>query len=297
MRAKGLSLAVGLLLFLYSGSLARADDISSILTGKVIPTVTRPVPMPFNAIVEEVLVKPGTPVDVNSPLIRFRLQEEAMRQIQREVNTGAASEELKAQILSLQSQLATTNAERNKTRQLVATGLGSRQALNRLDETVKSMNNRIDLMRTTLKKNENNFQARLRELEEYFGSPIKEGETLPQILTLSSPIKGYVLSLAPALNPGQLIGAGTSPVQVGQLNPALVQIPVYEAEINNIEVGDPVTVEIPALKNRKFKGIVSEISWISNDLDVANPSYYTVEVTVPNPDLALKPGFKAVVSF
>ena len=84
---------------------------------------------------------------------------------------------------------------------------------------------------------------------------------------------------------------------MGQLNPALVQIPVYEAEINNIEVGDPVTVEIPALKNRKFKGIVSEISWISNDLDVANPSYYTVEVTVPNPDLALKPGFKAVVSF
>ncbi|MBD5608513.1 MAG: efflux RND transporter periplasmic adaptor subunit [Desulfovibrio sp.] len=277
--------------------ISAAEDISSILTGKVIPTVTRPVPMPFNAIVEEVLVKPGTAVDVDSPLLRFRLQEEAERQIQREINTGAGSEDLKAQILSIQSQLSTTNAERNKTRQLVASGLGSRQALNRIDETAKSLNHRIELLRSTLTRNENNFKARLRELEEYFGVPLKEGETLPKILTLVSPIKGYVLSLAPALNPGQLIGAGTAPVQVGQLNPVLIQIPVYEAEINNIEVGDPVTVEAPALKNRKFKGIVSEISWISNDLNVANPSYYTVEVTVPNPDLALKPGFKAVVSF
>ena len=32
-------------------------------------------------------------------------------------------------------------------------------------------------------------------------------------------------------------------------------------------------------------------------MNVANPSYYTVEITVPNPDLELKPGFKAVVRF
>ena len=32
-------------------------------------------------------------------------------------------------------------------------------------------------------------------------------------------------------------------------------------------------------------------------MNVANPSYYTVELTVPNPDLELKPGFKAIVRF
>ena len=32
-------------------------------------------------------------------------------------------------------------------------------------------------------------------------------------------------------------------------------------------------------------------------MDVAQPSYYTVELTVPNSQLELKPGFKALVRF
>lgn len=282
---------------LFAGSCVQAEDISSILTGKVIPTVTRPVTIPFNAIVEEILCSPGMEVKKGEPLLKFRLQEDAERSLQREVNSGASTEELKGQILDMERQLSTITAERNKTRQLVSTGLGSRQALNRLEDTLKSLHNRIDLMRVTIQKNEHAFTARLKELDEYFDEPLKEGQQLPEILTLRSPINGHVLSLAPALNPGQLIAAGSSPIQVGQLNPVLIQIPVYEGEINNIKVGDRVQVDIPSLKNRQFTGDVTEISWISSSMDVSQPSYYTVEVTVPNPDLALKPGFKAIVRF
>ena len=52
-----------------------------------------------------------------------------------------------------------------------------------------------------------------------------------------------------------------------------------------------------SLNNKKFNGTVNEISWVSSDMSVSNPSYYTVELTVPNPGLELKPGFKAVVRF
>lgn len=91
--------------------------------------------------------------------------------------------------------------------------------------------------------------------------------------------------------------AGSAPVQVGQLNPVLIQVPVYEADISAIKKEDTAEVEIPSLDNKKFAATVSEISWVSTDMNVANPSYYTVELTVPNPDLELKPGFKAVVRF
>ena len=84
---------------------------------------------------------------------------------------------------------------------------------------------------------------------------------------------------------------------MGQLNPVLIQVPVYEAEISSIKEGDKAEVEIPSLGNRKFAASISEISWTSTDMNVANPSYYTVELTVPNPDLELKPGFKAIVRF
>ncbi len=281
---------------LFLPALAFADD-ASVLTGKVIPTVAREAPVPFNAIIEEVLVKPGERVKKGSPLIRYRLQEEAARQLQKELTNGAGTEQLKGQVLDFERELTNLKAERNKTKQLVSTGLGSRQALARQEENLSAIQSRINLLRTTINKTEQNFTSRLKELENYFGQPVHEGELLPQDLILTSPIDGYVLSVAAAMNPGQLISAGSSPVQVGQLNPVLIQIPVYESEINNIREGDTAEVQIPSLGSKSFKGVVNEISWISNNLDVSQPSYYTVEVTVPNPDLILKPGFKAIVRF
>ncbi len=241
--------------------------------------------MPFNAVIEEVLVKPGAEVNVGSPLVRYRLQDEAERVLQREVTMGAGNENLKSQILELEQRLATATAERNKARGLVGTGLGSRQALARLEENVTGYKNRINLLHSSIRKNDVNFDARLKELSYYFNQPIRAGEKLPRTLTLVSPLGGYVLYVDPALNPGALFGAGGAPIQIGQLNPVL------------IKVGDEAVIEIPSLNNRKFTGLVNEISWLSTDMNVANPSYYNVELTVPNPDLILKPGFKAVVRF
>lgn len=282
---------------LFWPALLFAQEHVTILTGKVVTTVSRPVLMPFNAVVDRVLVKPGTAVEEGSGLMVYTLQDEAERLLQREVTNGAGTESLRGQVLDMQRQLATMNADRNKTRQLVSSGLGSKQALTRIEDNVAALQNRIDLTKDIIRKTESNFKARLAELSSYYGQTIREGETLPKYLTLTSPITGYVLSVAPALNKGQLVAAGSAPIQVGQLNPILIQVPVYEAEINSIAVGDTADVEIPSLGNRKFKGLVSEISWISTDMNVANPSYYTVELTVPNPDLVLKPGFKAIVRF
>ena len=292
--ALGASFAVG------SPALAAESSIgagATILTGKVVTTVTRAVPVPFNAVVDEVLVKPGEAIDKGAPLMRYHLQEEAERVLQREVTTGAATEDLKGQVLDLERRLAETSAQRNKARQLAASGLGSAQASTRLEDDVHSLQRRIDLLRVTIQKSEKNFTARLEELSGYFGTSIKEGERLPSSLTLTSPIDGYVLSLDATLNPGSLLAAGTTPVRVGRLDPVLIQVPVYEAEISGIKAGDFVEVEIPSLNGRKFSGTVNEISWVSNDMSVSNPSYYTVELTVPNPNLELKPGFKAVVRF
>ena len=161
---------------------AESGTSTTILTGKVVTTVTRAVPIPFNAVVDEVLVKPGDAVEKGSPLLRYHLQEEAERILQREVTIGAATENLKGQVLDFERQLAETTAQRNKARQLVASGLGSRQALTRLEDDVDSLKRRIELLRTTIQKTESNFASRLKELEGYYGVPIKEGEQLPVTL-------------------------------------------------------------------------------------------------------------------
>lgn len=276
---------------------AAAESAGTILTGKVITTVTRAAPMPFNAVVDEMLVKPGDAVEKGAPLLKYHLQEDAERVLQREVTTGAGTEELKGQVLDFERRLAETIAQRNKARQLTASGLGSRQALTRLEDDVNSLKQRIELLRATIQKTESNFGARLSELEGYYGVPVKSGAPLPKDLMLHSPIDGYVLALGAETNPGALLPAGSTPVRVGRLDPVLIQVPVYEGEIKNIRVGDTAVVEIPSLGDKKFSAKVNEIAWVSNDMNVANPSYYSVELTVPNPALELKPGFKAVVRF
>ena len=84
---------------------------------------------------------------------------------------------------------------------------------------------------------------------------------------------------------------------VGPLDPMLVQVPVYEGEVRDITVGKIAHVEIPSLGNKTFEAKVNEVSWVSNDMNVEKPSYFTVKLLVPNPHFELKPGFKAVVRF
>ena len=68
-------------------------------------------------------------------------------------------------------------------------------------------------------------------------------------------------------------------------------------DLGRIKEGGHARVEIPSLGDKVFSATITEISWISTNMDVAQPPYYTVELTVPNSQLELKPGFKALVRF
>ena len=70
-----------------------------------------------------------------------------------------------------------------------------------------------------------------------------------------------------------------------------------DGDLGRIKEGGHARVEIPSLGDKVFAATITEISWISTNMDVAQPSYYTVELTVPNSQLELKPGFKALVRF
>lgn len=276
---------------------AWAASQATILSGKVVSPVTRAVPLPFDAIVDEVQVHPGEAVKEGQVLMRYHLPEETERLLQKEVTLGAGTEDLRGQVLDLERRLAEAIAQRNKSKQLVASKLGSSQALSRLEGDVSSLQQRIGLTRATINKNEAAFKERLKELGGYFGTPIAEGTTLPHYLSLTAPIEGHVLSVAGNLYPGALLAKGSSPISVGRMNPMLIQVQVYEAEIGRIKEGDTASVKIPSLQDKTFAAKVASIAWSSNDMSVANPSFYTVELTVPNPDMELKPGFKAVVHF
>ena len=269
----------------------------TILNGKIISTVTRSRPLPFNAIVKEVLVKPGQKVIKDEVLMTYTLTEEAERTLQKELINGAGTEDIKAQILTLQSQLSNLKSESNKARQLAAAGLGSNQASARSAGEVRRVEDRIHLMRQNLKKREESFTKRLEELSSYFGKPVKLAAELPTELMLTTPMEGHVLSVATNAETGAQLGQGFTPILVGKMDPMSIQVQVYENEVGRLKVGDTASVTIPSLSDKVFEARVCQIDWTSSNLDVAQPSYFTVELMVPNPNLELKPGFKAIVKF
>ncbi len=269
----------------------------TILTGKVMATVIRAEPLPFHAIIEKVCVRPGESVKKGSPLLRFRLQGDSERVLQQEITRGSDTEELRGKILELEREQARLEALCKKNRHLVASGLGSTQALSRQESEVVALKERIGLLRSTIRKAELTFSARLRELEKFYNVPLREGMILPDTdLILPSPIDGYVLSIG-SIFPGSLVPQGAQPVKVGPLDPMMIQVPVYEGELEDVSEGKVAQVEIPSLGNKKFEAKVTEISWVSNDMNVDKPSYFTVKLMVPNSKFELKPGFKAVVRF
>ncbi len=155
---------------------------------------------------------------------------------------------------------------------------------------------RIDILRSQINRNEANFRDRLKELSGYFDQPIREKQQLPEYLYLKSPVDGYVLT-RDSKSKGSTFNAGFAPVRIGQMDPLYIAVPVYESEIADVKVGDKAKVEIPSLHNKQFEATVTQIAWFSNDMNVSSPSYYNVEMSIPNPNLDLKPGFKAVVRF
>lgn len=290
-------LAAALLgLGLLASSPAAAAD-TTIVTGKVMSTVTRAPNVHFNGVVEEVLVTPGQHVAVGDPILKYSLQDEARRSLQREVRQGPGTENKRAEVLELQRQLVQARAQRDRASALASKGLGSSQTSGRMELDVTTINGRIDLARAIIAKAETNFAVRLEELSDYFNTEITEGMTLPPYLYLKSPIDGYVLSINSELNPGATFKSGIAPIVIGKLDPMRIKVPVYEADLSLVHVGDDARVEIPTLNDRKYQATVTEIAWVANDMNVAQASYYNVELSIPNPDLALKPGFKAVVRF
>ncbi|MDR2696509.1 MAG: efflux RND transporter periplasmic adaptor subunit, partial [Deltaproteobacteria bacterium] len=136
----------------------------------------------------------------------------------------------------------------------------------------------------------------LSELEDSFKRPI-QGSKPPQQLFVTSPMDGFVLSVAESVQGGALVAAGTAVAEIGSMNPMQIRVQVFEHEAVKLREGDSAIVRVPSLQDREYAGKVLQIAWTPQALQTDAPSFYSVQLEVPNDDLALKQGFKALVRF
>jgi multidrug resistance efflux pump len=268
----------------------------TVLNGKLYCPVTRVVAMPFTGIVGGVDAAPGKQIKKDEVLLRYTLEETAANALAKELTLGAQTENLQGQIVDLERQVVDVKSSIATSRQLVSSKLGSRSTLQQQEETLDALNRRIRLLRESIKKQEQSYALRLSELEDAFNQPI-QGNKPPQTLFVTSPMEGFVLSVAETAQNGALIAAGTTVAEIGSMNPMQVRVQLFENEAVKLQVGDSAAVRVPSLQDREYAGKVLQVAWTPQALQTDAPSFYNVQLEVPNDDLALKQGFKALVRF
>lgn len=107
-----------------------------------------------------------------------------------------------------------------------------------------------------------------------------------------APFNGVLTQVEPL--PGDLVSPGTLAFRVDDLSQMLVDLQISEVDINNVTVGQPVTVIFDAVQGKTYDGKVSAISQAGNTS--GSGVNFTVTVVLTSADELVKPGMTAAVT-
>ena len=107
-----------------------------------------------------------------------------------------------------------------------------------------------------------------------------------------SPFAGTVTESYPL--PGDQVGAGATAFRLDNLSSLLVDVKVSEVDINNVTLGQPVTLSFDAILGKEYHGEVIEVTQAGTaDQGVVS---FTVTVELSDADSMVKPGMTAAVN-
>jgi multidrug efflux pump subunit AcrA (membrane-fusion protein) len=263
--------------------------------GKVFCSTKRRVDLPFKGVITSVLVHSGERVEPRQVLARYRLAPEALVLIrQRLAPPQIAETEIK--LAETDRALGPLQIRQRELNQLLQKKLAPPQSLEQVNRDLKLVGQERAVLQSRLRHDRQVAQDDLTVLKTYLGSGISSGQVPPEAALLA-PNGGYIVWVYPDLQEGALLEPTPGVFQVGVMDPMLVRAQVFEIEALQIKTGETAEITLESLPGRKFQGEVSRISWSSLTPGLEQPSYYDVELKVPNPELLLKDGLKAQILF
>jgi multidrug efflux pump subunit AcrA (membrane-fusion protein) len=263
--------------------------------GKVFCSLKRRVDLPFKGIITSIPVHSGERVKAGQILARYRLTPEAQIAIRQRQSPPAISENEIKLAETERSMVPLQNRQRELS-QLVQKKLGSPQSLEQVTQDLRLLTQERQALQKRLRQERQSLQDDQAVLKQQLGNANNSGE-IPREAALVAPIDGYVIWISPDLHKGAELTPTPGVLQVGAMDPMIVRAQAFEIEALQIKPGQTAEVTLESLPGRKFQGVVNRISWSSLTPGLDQPAYYDVELRVPNPDLLLKDGLKALIVF
>jgi len=276
-------------------SVSKTQPRQIAVQGKLFCSLKRNVIMPFRGIVTSLKVQSGQQVKHGEILLRYRLPPDVIQQIRRRLDPPQISD-LQARLADLDKAITSLDVKLKEARQLADANMASSQSVQNLE-----------LERQFLSKNRAALQGRLKLetaiakddltlLRDQLGKAVKSDE-IPQEASLVAPISGHVIGIHPEVRDGAELASGTPALVIGILDPMLMKTQIHEHEAVRIRFGQEAEVVLESIPTRTFPATVSRLSWSPLTPEVEQPSYYEVELDVPNTDLSLREGLKGIARF
>lgn len=261
---------------------ATQGDITSIVTatGKIFPEIEVKISSEVAGEIVELPVNDGDHVSKGDVLVR--------------VNPDTLDAQVKQQEAALSASLA--NAA-EAAAQLAQAELDLRRLENLLDKGFATQE-QVDTARTAFevrKASKAATEARIEQQEMF----LKEASDTLAKATTFAPIDGTVTVLNSELG-DRVVGTGqfegTEIMRVANLDNMEVRVDVSEADIVEVKIGDTATVEIDAIPDQKFEGVVTEIANSaanSNSNSQDQLTTFQVKVKLVDSSPAIRPGMTA----
>jgi len=270
-------------------------EVEIIFSGKMFSSLKRQVDLPFKGIITTLLVKAGQRVAAGEILARYRLTPEAILAIRQRLFPPQISD-LEVRLAEVERGLTPLKSRKRELTQLVQKKLAAPDSLSQLNREIQLVTQEQKTLKERLRQDRRTLQLDQALLQSQLGNSAKNGQ-VPSEAALRAPMDGYVTWISPEVRPGAELPPAPAVFLVGVMDPMAVRAQAFEIEALQITPGEVAEVTLESLPGRKFEAKVSRVSWSSQTPGLDQPSYYDVELLVPNPDLVLKDGLKARIVF
>lgn len=270
---------------------SRESEIT--FNGKLFCSLKRRVDLPFKGTITSLRVHSGQRVEAGEILATYKLAPEAVLAIQQRLSPPQLSD-MESKLAEVDRGLVPMKSKQRELNLLVQKKLASPQSLAQANREMGFAEKQKATLQGRLHNDRQLAQQDREVLSHLLGSTLKSGQ-VPREVALKAPINGYVIWVNPEIRVGAELPPLPAAFQVGVMDPMVVRAQAFEIEALQIKVGDRAEVSLDSLPGRKFQAEVSRISWSAITTGAEQPAYYEVELQVPNPDLALKEGLKALI--
>jgi len=274
---------------------AQAAPYDVVIPSKLHCSLRRQVIMPFRGTITNMKAEAGQAVKKGDVLVQYRLFPDVAQQLNRQI-AALQIKDLEVSVANIDKTLNTLETKRIEAKHLVDANMAPAINLSQIEKDIQYQRQARAATQEKLQYERQLAKEHSAYLQELLGGSLKP-VGMTKDASLVSPIDGNVVAILPDARKGAEVAAGAPVMVIGVIDPMILRAQIHETDIVSISMGKKAEVTLESLPGRKFEATVTRMSLVPLVPGLEQPSYYEIELTVPNPDHVLREGFKGQVTF